>query len=191
MAPGGLRKLGSLSTEEQADGLRELGRTRSYVDLSRVGIWGWSGGRHEHLERALQKAGISITSASPSCRSHKQICTARATRRSSCRTPEENPEEIPRRRSALLCRRVEGAPPHRARLGRDQHPYSDRRASGESAHRARQAVRVHVVPQPQSWDEGRRRDPAASLPAHVTLLARASPARGAVTSMIRTFHLLP
>ncbi|MFB3105574.1 MAG: alpha/beta hydrolase family protein, partial [Pseudomonadales bacterium] len=37
-------KLGPLSTEEQAAGLKELGRTRTYVDLSRVGIWGWSGG---------------------------------------------------------------------------------------------------------------------------------------------------
>ena len=36
--------LGPLSTEEQAEGLKELARTRPYVDLSRVGIWGWSGG---------------------------------------------------------------------------------------------------------------------------------------------------
>lgn len=36
--------LGPLSTKEQAAGLKELGRTRPYVDLSRVGIWGWSGG---------------------------------------------------------------------------------------------------------------------------------------------------
>ena len=31
--------LGPLSTEEQAAGVKELGRMRSYVDLSRVGIW--------------------------------------------------------------------------------------------------------------------------------------------------------
>lgn len=36
--------LGPISTEDQVKGLRELGRSRSYVDLSRVGIWGWSGG---------------------------------------------------------------------------------------------------------------------------------------------------
>jgi dipeptidyl-peptidase-4 len=36
--------LGPLSTEEQAAGVQELGRTRPYVDMSRIGIWGWSGG---------------------------------------------------------------------------------------------------------------------------------------------------
>ena len=36
--------LGPLSTEDQAAGLKELGRMRRYVDLSRVAIWGWSGG---------------------------------------------------------------------------------------------------------------------------------------------------
>jgi len=36
--------LGPLSSAEQAAALKELGRTRPYVDLSRVGIWGWSGG---------------------------------------------------------------------------------------------------------------------------------------------------
>jgi dipeptidyl-peptidase 4 len=29
--------------DEQAAGVKELGRLRSYVDTSRVGIWGWSG----------------------------------------------------------------------------------------------------------------------------------------------------
>ncbi len=38
------RSLGPLSTDDQAAALTELGRTRSFVDLSRVGIWGWSGG---------------------------------------------------------------------------------------------------------------------------------------------------
>ncbi|HSF46370.1 MAG TPA: DPP IV N-terminal domain-containing protein, partial [Chitinophagaceae bacterium] len=36
--------LGPLSTEEQAAGITELGRKHKYIDLSRVGIWGWSGG---------------------------------------------------------------------------------------------------------------------------------------------------
>jgi dipeptidyl-peptidase-4 len=37
-------RLGPLSTEEQTAALKEFGRTRPYADLSRVGIWGWSGG---------------------------------------------------------------------------------------------------------------------------------------------------
>ncbi len=47
--------LGPLSTEDQAAGLKELGRTRPYVDLSRVGIWGWSGGGSNTLNALFRK----------------------------------------------------------------------------------------------------------------------------------------
>ena len=50
--------LGPLSTEEQAGGLKELGRTRSYVDLSRVGIWGWSGGGSNTLNAMFRKPDL-------------------------------------------------------------------------------------------------------------------------------------
>ena len=47
--------LGPLSTEDQAAGLKELGRMRAYVDLSRVGIWGWSGGGSNTLNALFRK----------------------------------------------------------------------------------------------------------------------------------------
>jgi dipeptidyl-peptidase-4 len=47
--------LGPLSTEEQEAGLKELARTRPYVDLSRVGIWGWSGGGSNTLNALFRK----------------------------------------------------------------------------------------------------------------------------------------
>ena len=47
--------LGPLSTEEQEAGLKELGRMRPYVDLSRVGIWGWSGGGSNTLNAMFRK----------------------------------------------------------------------------------------------------------------------------------------
>lgn len=47
--------LGTLSTEEQEAGLKELGRMRPYVDLSRVGIWGWSGGGSNTLNAMFRK----------------------------------------------------------------------------------------------------------------------------------------
>ncbi len=50
--------LGPLSTEEQAAALQELARTRSYVDLSRVGIWGWSGGGSNTLNAMFRKPEI-------------------------------------------------------------------------------------------------------------------------------------
>lgn len=50
--------LGPLSTEEQASGIKELGRTRPYVDLSRVGIWGWSGGGSNTLNAMFRKPDV-------------------------------------------------------------------------------------------------------------------------------------
>lgn len=47
--------LGPLSTEDQAAALKELGRTRSFVDLSRVAIWGWSGGGSNTLNALFRK----------------------------------------------------------------------------------------------------------------------------------------
>jgi dipeptidyl-peptidase-4 len=50
--------LGPLSTEDQAAGLKELARTRPYVDLSRVGIWGWSGGGSNTLNAMFRKPDV-------------------------------------------------------------------------------------------------------------------------------------
>lgn len=50
--------LGPLSTEEQAAGLKELARTRPYVDLERVGIWGWSGGGSNTLNAMFRKPDV-------------------------------------------------------------------------------------------------------------------------------------
>lgn len=51
-------KLGPLSTDEQAEGLKELARTRPYVDLGRVGIWGWSGGGSNTLNAMFRKPDV-------------------------------------------------------------------------------------------------------------------------------------
>lgn len=50
--------LGPLSTEEQAKGLKELARLRPYVDLSRVGIWGWSGGGSNTLNAMFRRPDV-------------------------------------------------------------------------------------------------------------------------------------
>lgn len=50
--------LGLLSTEEQAGALKELARTRPYVDASRVGIWGWSGGGSNTLNAMFRKPDV-------------------------------------------------------------------------------------------------------------------------------------
>ena len=50
--------LGPLSTEEQAAAIQELARTRPYVDASRVGIWGWSGGGSNTLNALFRKPDV-------------------------------------------------------------------------------------------------------------------------------------
>ena len=50
--------LGPLSTEDQAAAIQELARTRTYVDLSRVGIWGWSGGGSNTLNAMFRRPDL-------------------------------------------------------------------------------------------------------------------------------------
>lgn len=50
--------LGPLSTEDQAAGLKELGRARPYLDLNRVAIWGWSGGGSNTLNALFRKPDV-------------------------------------------------------------------------------------------------------------------------------------
>lgn len=53
--------LGPLSTEDQADALKKLGDMRPYLDLSRVGIWGWSGGGSNTLNAMFRKPEVYHT----------------------------------------------------------------------------------------------------------------------------------
>jgi dipeptidyl-peptidase-4 len=50
--------LGPLNTEDHAAGVQELGRVRPYVDLSRIGIWGWSGGGSNTLNALFRKPDV-------------------------------------------------------------------------------------------------------------------------------------
>lgn len=50
--------LGPLSTEDQAAAMQALGRKYSFVDLSRIGIWGWSGGGSNTLNAMFRKPDL-------------------------------------------------------------------------------------------------------------------------------------
>lgn len=47
--------LGPLSTDEQEAGLKALTKQCSFIDLNRVGIWGWSGGGSNTLNAMFRK----------------------------------------------------------------------------------------------------------------------------------------
>ena len=57
--------VGVLSAAQQADAIRELAKEHSYIDTSRMAIWGWSGGGSNTLNLmfrspGLFKAGIAV-----------------------------------------------------------------------------------------------------------------------------------
>ncbi len=83
--------LGPLSTEEQAAGVKELGRTRSFVDLSRVGIWGWSGGGSNTLNALFRKPDVYHVGIAVAPKPQPELYNAWF-QEIFMRTREENPE---------------------------------------------------------------------------------------------------
>jgi dipeptidyl-peptidase-4 len=58
-------QIGILSSKEQADAVRALAAQRAYIDASRVGIWGWSGGGSATLNAMFRypdvyRVGVSV-----------------------------------------------------------------------------------------------------------------------------------
>ena len=91
--------LGPLSTEEQAAGVKELGRTRPYVDLSRVGIWGWSGGGSNTLNAMFREPDVYHVGIAVAPKPQPQLYNAWF-QEIYMETPETNPDGY--RRSAPI-----------------------------------------------------------------------------------------
>lgn len=83
--------LGPLSTEEQAAGVKELARRRSYVDLSRVGIWGWSGGGSNTLNALFRRPDVYHVGIAVAPKPRPELYNAWF-QEIFMRTPEVNPE---------------------------------------------------------------------------------------------------
>ena len=50
--------LGPLSTEDQADAIKQLAIMKPYIDLNRLAIWGWSGGGSNTLNALFRKPDL-------------------------------------------------------------------------------------------------------------------------------------
>ncbi|MGL6096658.1 MAG: DPP IV N-terminal domain-containing protein [Fimbriiglobus sp.] len=83
--------LGPLSTDEQAAGVKELGRMRSYVDTSRVGIWGWSGGGSNTLNALFRKPDVYHVGIAVAPKPRPELYNAWF-QEIFMRTPEVNPD---------------------------------------------------------------------------------------------------
>jgi len=53
--------IGVLSSAQQAEAIQELARERSYIDTSRMAIWGWSGGGSNTLNMMLRYPDVYST----------------------------------------------------------------------------------------------------------------------------------
>lgn len=58
------RRIGTLGPADQAAALREVLRTRKYIDAGRVGIWGWSGGGSSSLHAIFKYPDLYHTAIS-------------------------------------------------------------------------------------------------------------------------------
>ncbi|MGA2498470.1 MAG: DPP IV N-terminal domain-containing protein [Tepidisphaeraceae bacterium] len=83
--------LGPLSTEEQAAGLKTLARLCPFVDLSRVAIWGWSGGGSNTLNAMFRKPDVYHVGIAVVPKPQPQYYNAEY-QEIYMRTPKDNPE---------------------------------------------------------------------------------------------------
>jgi len=83
--------LGPLSTEEQAEGLKALARLCPFVDLSRVAIWGWSGGGSNTLNAMFRKPDLYHVGIAVVPKPQPQYYNAWY-QEIYMRTPQDNPE---------------------------------------------------------------------------------------------------
>ena len=50
--------VGVLSSAQQAEAIRQLAKERSYIDSSRMAVWGWSGGGSNTLNLMFRSPGL-------------------------------------------------------------------------------------------------------------------------------------
>lgn len=91
--------LGPLSTDDQAAALKEMGRSRPYADLSRVGIWGWSGGGSNTLNAMFRKPDVYHVGIAVAPKPQPHLYNAWF-QEIYMETPETNPDDY--RRSAPI-----------------------------------------------------------------------------------------
>ena len=83
--------LGPLSTAEQAAGVKTLARQCPFVDLSRVGIWGWSGGGSNTLNALFRQPDVYHVGIAVVPKPMPEYYWA-SYQETYMRTPAENPE---------------------------------------------------------------------------------------------------
>lgn len=100
-------EVGTLASEDQAAAVRRIAQERPYVDLERVGVWGWSGGGSMTLNLMfrfpeLYDTGMSVAPV-PDQRFYDSIYQERY-----MGTPQDNPEGYRRGSPITYAHRLQG-----------------------------------------------------------------------------------
>ncbi len=154
--------VGDLSSKEQAAAIRALAARRPYIDLDRVGIWGWSGGGTNTLNAMfrfpdLYKVGVSVAPV-PDQKLYDTIYQERY-----MGLPQDNVEGYRVGSAINFADGLEGEAPARPRLRRRQRPLPGHRTPGEPPGRARQALRPDGLPEPDPRHRRGSRDDGALI----------------------------
>ena len=168
--------VGDLSSKEQAAAVKALVARHPFLDGSRVGVWGWSGGGSNTLNAMFRfpdvyQVGVSVAPV-PDQALYDTIYQERY-----MGLPDANAAGYKLGLVDSLRRRAEGRPADHPRLGRRQRPRAGHREAGQPADRAGQAVRRDDLPEPLALDLRGVGHDGARLPQDRPLLPR-SPAAG-------------
>ena len=176
--------VGVQSAEDQAAAIKALAATHPFIDLSRVGIWGWSGGGSNTLNCMfrfpdLYKVGVSVAPV-PDQRLYDTIYQERY-----MSVPEQNAEGYQAGSPINFAQNLKGHLLIVHGIGRRQRPLPGDGASREPARGARQTVRFDGLSEPLAFNLGRPGHDGPRLSAHRTVFRHAPAARPAVSGSLR------
>ncbi len=147
--------VGVLSSEEQTAAVKALLAARPYLDAERVGVWGWSGGGSNTLNLMFRspdvyQVGMAVAPV-PDQRLYDTIYQERY-----MGLPQDNAEGYKVGSPINVRGGPQGTPADRPRHGRRQRPLPGNGEARQPLDRARQALRLHGLSQPQPLDLGGR-----------------------------------
>ncbi len=177
--------VGDLSSKDQAAAMLALAAKHPFIDRERLGIWGWSGGGSNTLNAMFRfpdvyRVGVSVAPV-PDQLLYDTIYQERY-----MGLPSSNWAGYQLGSPLSFANGLNGKAADGPRLGRRQRPHPRHGAAGQSAGRARQAVRPDDLSQSHPFDQRGCGDHAAPAPADRALLPDASAARPTLTRRPRS-----
>ena len=173
--------VGDLSSRDQAAAVRALTARHPYLDATRVGVWGWSGGGSNTLNTMFRfpdvfQVGVSVAPV-PDQKLYDTIYQERY-----MGLPQDNAEGYRVGSPINFAEGLKGTLARHARHGRRQRALPGHRAAHQPADRAAEARGRDGVSQPDARDQRGPRNERAHLPRHREVFPGAPAARPEIAS---------